>query len=107
MPNHAAVSSSHSHPQQRLRTGQSWQRQPTRGGKTSRTCAPRRKSAPRRGGHPWLSFFSLDEIRGLAEEAGFAEVTLVTADDLADRYFTERDDDLRPSSSSAYLIATL
>ena len=58
-------------------------------------------------GHPWLSVFSLDEVRGLAEEAGFAEVSLATADDLGGRYFAGRDDGLRPSSSSAYLIASL
>lgn len=58
-------------------------------------------------GHPWLSFFSLDEIRGLAEEAGFAEVSLATADGLCRRYFAGRDDGLRPSSSSAYLIASV
>src|SRR5262249_29661861 len=58
-------------------------------------------------GHPWLSFFSLDEIRGLAEAAGFAKVSLATADDLAGRYFAGRGDGLRPSSSAAYLIASV
>jgi O-methyltransferase involved in polyketide biosynthesis len=54
-------------------------------------------------GHPWVSVFSLDEIRQLAAEAGFAKMTLVTADDLASRYFAGRDDRLRPASSSVYL----
>ncbi len=58
-------------------------------------------------GHPWRSVFSLDEIRTLAGEAGFAEMSLVTADDLAARYFAGRDDGLRPSSSSAFLIASV
>jgi hypothetical protein len=57
-------------------------------------------------GHPWRSILSPDEIRRLADEAGFAEVSLVTADDLAARYFAERGDGLRPSSS-AYLIASV
>jgi O-methyltransferase involved in polyketide biosynthesis len=58
-------------------------------------------------GHPWRSFFSLDEIRRLADEAGFAKVNLVTADDLAARYFAGRDDEPRPSSSSTFLVASV
>ena len=57
-------------------------------------------------GHPWVSVFSLDEIRQLAAEAGFAKMRVVTADDLARRYFAGRDDRLRPASSSVYLIAS-
>jgi hypothetical protein len=57
-------------------------------------------------GHPWLSVLSLDEIRRFADEAGFAKMSLVTADDLTRRYFAGRDDGLRPSSSNAYLIAS-
>lgn len=56
-------------------------------------------------GHPWRSVFSPDEIRRLAHEAGFAEVSLTTGDDLAARYFAGRRDGLRPTSS-AYLIAS-
>jgi methyltransferase (TIGR00027 family) len=58
-------------------------------------------------GHPWLSSLSVDEIRGLAEEAGFSEVTLLTGDDLVDRYFAGRNDGLRPSSQNVYLIASV
>ena len=57
-------------------------------------------------GHPWRSVFSPDEIRRLAEQAGFAEVSLATGDDLAARYFAGRKDGLRPISS-AYLIASV
>jgi len=57
-------------------------------------------------GHPWLSTFAPDEIRGLAEGAGFPEARLVTPDDLSGRYFTGRTDGLRPSSQNAYLIAS-
>jgi methyltransferase (TIGR00027 family) len=57
-------------------------------------------------GHPWLSSFSPDEIRRLAEGAGFPEVRLVTPDDLDGRYFAGRTDGLRPSSQNAYLIAS-
>jgi methyltransferase (TIGR00027 family) len=58
------------------------------------------------GGHPWLSVFSPDEIHELADEAGFGEVRVVTADDFSRRYFSGRADGLRPSSSNAYLIAS-
>ena len=64
-----------------------------------------RRAAAR--GHPWLSLFSLDEIRGLAGEAGFTSVDFATADNLRGRYFTGRDDGLRPASSAAYLIASV
>jgi O-methyltransferase involved in polyketide biosynthesis len=57
-------------------------------------------------GHPWVSFFSHDAIRGLAEGAGFSEVSVVTADDLAGRYVAGREDGLRPNSA-AYLIASV
>ena len=57
-------------------------------------------------GHPWLSALLPDRISKLAEGAGFSNVRLVTPDDLAARYFARREDDLRPSSSNAYLIAS-
>ena len=57
-------------------------------------------------GHPWRSVFSPDEIRRLAEQAGFAEVSLARGEDLAARYFAGRKDGLRPISS-AYLIASV
>lgn len=57
-------------------------------------------------GHPWVSFFSPDGIRRLAEGAGFADVSVVMADDLAGRYFAGREDGLRPNSA-AYLIASV
>jgi methyltransferase (TIGR00027 family) len=57
-------------------------------------------------GHPWLSSFPPDKIRGLAEGAGFPDVRLVTPDDLARRYFAGRTDGLKPSSQNAYLIAS-
>jgi methyltransferase (TIGR00027 family) len=57
-------------------------------------------------GHPWLSSLPPEAICRLAEGAGFADVRLVTADDLAGRYFVGRVDGLRPSSQNAYLIAS-
>jgi methyltransferase (TIGR00027 family) len=57
-------------------------------------------------GHPWVSFFSPDGIRRLAEGVGFADVNIVTADDLAGRYFAGREDGLR-QNSAAYLMASV
>jgi methyltransferase (TIGR00027 family) len=58
-------------------------------------------------GHPWLSSFSVDEVRGLAKDAGFAVVRLLTGDDLIGRYFAGRRDGLRPSSQNVYMIASV
>jgi methyltransferase (TIGR00027 family) len=58
-------------------------------------------------GHPWLSSFSVDEVRGLAKDAGFAVVRLLTGDDLIGRYFAGRHDGLRPSSQNVYMIASV
>jgi methyltransferase (TIGR00027 family) len=58
------------------------------------------------GGHPWLSAFLPDAISKLAEEAGFADVRLVTPNDLTVRYFAGRTDGLRPSSQNAYMVAS-
>jgi hypothetical protein len=58
-------------------------------------------------GHPWLSAFSLDGIHRLTEGTGFAKVNLATADYLGGRYFAGREARLRPSSSNAYLIASV
>ena len=51
-----------------------------------------RRAAAR--GHPWLSPFALEEIRGFAEDAGCAGVDFATAENLRGRYFTGRDDGL-------------
>jgi methyltransferase (TIGR00027 family) len=59
----------------------------------------------RAAGTPFLSFFSPEEMLGLAREAGFREVRHVSAASLADRYFAGRRDGLRPSSSEGLLVA--
>ncbi|MCU1641436.1 MAG: putative O-methyltransferase involved in polyketide biosynthesis [Nocardia sp.] len=60
----------------------------------------------RAAGNPFISFYSPDEIIALAKESGFSGARHVSAIDLADRYFSGRADNLRPSSSEQILIAT-
>lgn len=62
--------------------------------------------AARASGTPFISFFTPDQIAALAEESGFARTRHVSPDDLADRYFGDRTDDLRPSTAEHILIAT-
>jgi methyltransferase (TIGR00027 family) len=59
----------------------------------------------RASGTPFLSYFSPAEILALAREAGFPEVRHVSGADLAQRYFSNRTDGLRPGSEEL-LIAT-
>lgn len=60
----------------------------------------------RASGTPFLSFFTPDEMLTLAREAGFREARCVSGADLARRYFSGRQDGLRPGSSEALLVAT-
>ncbi|MBI1247102.1 SAM-dependent methyltransferase [bacterium] len=57
-------------------------------------------------GTPFLSFFQPAEIVELAQEAGFQTVEHISADQLAERYFADRPDGLRPpSNSEEFLVA--
>lgn len=61
----------------------------------------------RASGTPFLSFFRPAEMLALAREAGFREVQHVSGEDLAQRYFSQRTDDLRPpANGEAFLVAT-
>ena len=42
----------------------------------------------------------------LGRKAGFRTVRCVLGNDLAERYFTNRTDNLRPSNGEAFLVAT-
>jgi methyltransferase (TIGR00027 family) len=55
-------------------------------------------------GTPWLSFFTPAEILALAREAGFVKVEHISAAALAERYFSDRMDGLRPPSNSEELL---
>lgn len=58
-------------------------------------------------GHPWLSLLSPDDAAALAYEAGFGDVAIVTSQDLHDRYFAERGDQLSPVGGEDLVIATV
>ena len=58
----------------------------------------------RANGTPFISFFTPAEMLALASEAGFREVQHVSADALAERYFADRSDGLRPPSNSEELL---
>lgn len=60
----------------------------------------------RASGTPFVSFFVPSEILAMARDAGFSRVQHVSADDLAQRYFTGRHDGLRPpSNGEEFLVA--
>lgn len=61
----------------------------------------------RASGTPFLSFFTPTEMLALAREAGFAKVEHVSAEALAERYFSGRSDGLRPPrNAEEFLVAT-
>jgi methyltransferase (TIGR00027 family) len=65
------------------------------------------REGARRAGTPFIGFYTPDQISELAREAGFAAVEHVSAAGLADRYFADRTDGLRPYSGEEVLIATV
>jgi methyltransferase (TIGR00027 family) len=58
----------------------------------------------RANGTPFISFFKPEEMLTLARECGFREVTHVSAAALAQRYFANRQDGLRPPNNSEELV---
>ena len=58
----------------------------------------------RQSGTPFVSFFTPSEMLKLAREAGFKEAEHVSAETLAERYFTGRTDGLRPPANSEELL---
>lgn len=60
----------------------------------------------RAAGTPFISFFTPDEIVALAREAGFAHARYVSTNDLTQRYFAGRADELRPAEGEVFLVAS-
>ena len=60
----------------------------------------------RAAGTPFISFYTPPEMLALAREAGFKDVRHVPGTMLAERYFADRTDGLRPSSGEDLLLAT-
>jgi methyltransferase (TIGR00027 family) len=57
-------------------------------------------------GTPFISFYTPQEMLALARDTGFEEAHHVPGTALAERYFTNRSDGLRPSSGEDFLVAT-
>jgi len=58
----------------------------------------------RASGTPFVSFFTPQEMLAMARDAGFKEARHVSADTLAQRYFSGRTDGLRPPSNAEELL---
>jgi methyltransferase (TIGR00027 family) len=58
----------------------------------------------RANGTPFISFFTPVEMLALARECGFQDVAHVSAASLAERYFSNRTDGLRPPNNSEELL---
>ncbi|ADY51088.1 transcriptional regulator, MerR family [Pseudopedobacter saltans DSM 12145] len=63
--------------------------------------------ATKEAGTPFISFFSVKEMRDLANEAGFSDFELISTRDLESRYFGNRSDDFKPASGEVFLLVTL
>ncbi|WP_413798100.1 class I SAM-dependent methyltransferase [Streptomyces iranensis] len=64
------------------------------------------KEGAQAAGTPFISFYKPPEMLELAREAGFEDVRHVSGASLAERYFADRADGLRPSSGEDLLLAT-
>jgi methyltransferase (TIGR00027 family) len=64
----------------------------------------RAAAGARANGTPFISFFTPTEMLTLARDAGFREVQHVPAAALAQRYFADRTDGLRPPDNSEELL---
>jgi len=60
----------------------------------------------RAAGTPFISFYTPQEMLALAREAGFKDAQHVSGSSLAERYFADRPDGLRPSSGEDLLLGT-
>lgn len=60
----------------------------------------------RAAGTPFVSFYTPQEMLSLAREAGFKDAGHVPGTSLAERYFADRADGLRPSNGENLLLAT-
>ena len=64
----------------------------------------RAAAGARASGTPFISFFTPEEMLDLARQAGFRGVQHVSAAMLAERYFADRTDGLRPPNNSEELL---
>jgi methyltransferase (TIGR00027 family) len=73
-----------------------------------RTGVERAAAGAKASGTPFISFFTPEQMLALAREAGFTQARHVSAAMLAERYFANRQDGLRPpDNSEEMLVATV
>jgi methyltransferase (TIGR00027 family) len=73
-----------------------------------RTGVERAAAGAKTSGTPFISFFTPEQMLALAREAGFGQARHVSAATLAERYFANRPDGLRPpDNSEEMLVATV
>lgn len=72
-----------------------------------RPAAERAAAGAKAAGTPFISFFTPDEMVALASEAGFKQARHVSAAALAERYFADRTDGLRPPDNSEELLVAM
>ena len=65
------------------------------------------ENGARAAGTPFISFYTPDGMLALARDAGFNGTRYVAGASLAERYFANRTDGLRPSSGEDLLVATI
>ena len=64
------------------------------------------RNGARASGTPFISFYTPQEMLALVREAGFKDARHVSGASLAERYFADRTDGLRPSSGEDFVVAT-
>jgi methyltransferase (TIGR00027 family) len=60
----------------------------------------------RASGTPFISSYTPQEMLALARDAGFKDARHVSGSSLAERYFADRTDGLRPSTGEDFVVAT-
>ena len=75
-------------------------------GEADRSGLQTAERGARTSGTPFISFYTPAEMLALAREAGFEDARHVPGSMLAERYFADRADGLRPSSGEDLLVAT-
>ena len=73
---------------------------------TDRSGLQTSKSGAQAAGTPFISFYTPADMLTLAREAGFKDPRHVPGGVLAERYFADRTDGLRPSTGEDLLLAT-
>jgi methyltransferase (TIGR00027 family) len=73
---------------------------------TARSGLQASAKGARASGTPFISFYTPQEMLALTHEAGFTDVQHVSGSSLAERYFGDRTDGLRPSPGEDFVVAT-